>query len=86
MSVSNISKLLVAIIPCEQVFFSGLRSRSRGGVITDVGSGSGSGSGSRLSIFQKKIDPDPGPDPDRAFYWHPSRGVSVAWLKQQHAT
>ena len=82
MSVSNISKLLVAIIPCEQVSFSGLRSRSRGGVITDVETGSGS----RLSIFQKKIDPDPGPDPDRAFYWHPSRGVSVAWLKQQHAT
>ena len=84
MSVSNISKLLVAIIPCEQVSFSGLRSRSRGGVITDVETGSGSGS--RLSIFQKKIDPDPGPDPDRAFYWHPSRGVSVVWLKQQHAT
>ena len=84
MRVSNISKLLVAIIPCEQVFFSGLRSRSHGGVSKTWGRGRGLGRGS--AFFKKKIDPDPGPNSDPAFYRHPSRGVSVAWLKQQNAT
>ena len=88
MSVSNISKLLVAIIPCEQVFFSGLRSRSRGGVSkTWVGVGVGVGVGVAAQYFSKKDRPRPWPWPrPRVSDWHPSRGVSVAWLKQQHAT